>query len=191
MSACGPRLKSVSLDCMSQPDSEPSPRDPAEIESLENQLSELSLAPPPQSQPRPFSSGTAVVGADRRATVRWVLESPRVSHIYALTQLDLNFRRDPSATVEIRGVPNIAVEDVRFYVVWQVPRAEDPSEFSGLHWGVGSVAYREIVLANRGEFRGLRFRRVDSLLEAHRVYLAEAATQGADTRFAGRVFGWQ
>ena len=181
------------VDCMSQPDSEPSPRDTLDLDTLGTELANLRLAPQPKSAPAPrvFSRGAALTRTGGAATVRWVLENPRVSDTYALTQLDLNFRRDPSAIIQIRGIPNIAVEDVRFYVVWQTPRAEDPFEISGLHWGVGSTAYREILSSNGGEYRGLPFRRVNDLLEAHRVFLAEAETQGAERRFAGRVFGWQ
>ena len=121
----------------------------------------------------------------------WILQNPRLTGEQVVSVLDRGFRRDPTLTVGVGPLPGVNTQDVRFYVVWTVPRAPNPTRLSGLHWSVGSLGYGEILRENQNEFRGLRFCRVSSLTEGRRTYLTRARAQGAPLEFADRVFGWQ
>lgn len=79
--------------------------------------------------------------------------------------------------------------DVRFYAVWRIP-AEHTGTFTGTHWGVGTSACGGLLVLNDCEFRGLRFRRCETLPEARALFRTEAAAHGVDPQRASIVFGW-
>ena len=179
--------------CMSQPEREPSPGAPSDsasagivdplTETTEG-LERLNLGA------RGSTDSITQVAPDNRRRL-WILQNPRLSGEQAVAVLDRGFRRDPTLNVDVGPLPDLNTQDVRFYVVWVLPRAENPTRLAGLHWSVGSLGYGEILAENQNEFRGLRFCRVNSLTEGRRTYLARARAQGASSEFADRVFGWQ
>ena len=81
--------------------------------------------------------------------------------------------------------------DNRYYVVWLSGELEDPTQFSGLHFGRDDTAYRGLLAHNRYQFQSLRFRRVRDLSDGHSFFLSEAEWHGVSTRFSTRIFGWQ
>ena len=78
--------------------------------------------------------------------------------------------------------------DIRFYALWGIP-AKPIGTFVGIHWGVGTSACGGLLVLNDCEFRGLRFRRCESLPEARALFRTESAAHGADLRRASIVFG--
>ena len=70
----------------------------------------------------------------------------------------------------------------RFYAVWEIPLCPQPQLFSGIHWGHDLAGYSGILALNRGEFKGLRWRRCITLDEVVRVYQSETTRYHLDHR---------
>ena len=81
--------------------------------------------------------------------------------------------------------------DTRYYVVWIVPNATDPTGYSGLHFGRDTRAYSGLLGANLGRFEGLRFRRVVNLFQGQRIFEEEADRHQLSISYSTRIFGWQ
>ena len=159
----------------SEPDSEPS------FESAEDGLVEefggLQLVPVTQAGSRAHpdqSSGSTDQPESQPA------EAP------ALTTTLL-----PATSLEpgLRQVTRL--EPDRFYAVWEVPRYQGTLNLVGIHSGPGLTAYSGLLACNQGEFRGLRFRRADSLRAAITLFLSEADRQGVDRNLAHNRVRWQ
>ncbi len=164
---------------MSQPSPEPEPEPlDSHSEALVEELSNLSLVQRADSLPVASSSAESPTGSVT------ILENPRFSQERVLTELDRDFSRRFALRTS-------QPTDLRFYVVWKIPECGAPTQFSGLHLGVGSRAYSRILALNNNTFIGLPFRRVDCLVEGREQYLREAERQQAPVEFAARVFYWQ
>ena len=78
----------------------------------------------------------------------------------------------------------------RFYVVWVLPLAPQPRQFSGIHWGLDVTPYAALLALNRGRFHGIRWRRVRNQIQGRNLYVAEADGHGAPGPPV-RHFRWQ
>lgn len=79
--------------------------------------------------------------------------------------------------------------DIRVYTVWRINRANNPIEWTGIHWGKELAAYSVLLTLNRGEFTGLRWRRVKNIDAGRRAYRAEAVQHNVPLHPI-RVYGW-
>lgn len=159
---------------------EPEPEPSDGLEEVAGQLEVLRLSSPGTSGL--LSSAAALPTASTERTL-WILSNPRFG-VQGLRVLDREFERR-------FALRSSTPEDLRFYVVWRVDRATDPTRLTGLHVGVEDRAYSQILIENQRVFTGLRFRRVNSLEAGHTLFLAEAGRQQAPTEHAERVFFWQ
>lgn len=159
---------------------EPEPEPSDETEEVTDQLEVLRLSSTGTSGL--LTSALSVPSSSTERTL-WILSNPRFG-VQGLRVLDREFERR-------FALRSSTPEDLRFYVVWRVDRAEDPTRLTGLHVGVDDRAYQQILTENQLVFTGLRFRRVDSLEAGHTLFLAEAERQRAPTEHAERVFFWQ
>ena len=164
---------------MSQPSPEPEPEPlDSNSEASVEEFSTLSLVQRSDSLPVAASS------TETPEPSVTILENPRFAEERVLQELD----RDFSRRFALRTAQPV---DLRFYVVWRIPECAAPTQFSGLHLGVGSRAYSRILALNNNTFAGLPFRRVDCLVDGREHYLREADRQQAPVEFAARVFYWQ
>ena len=164
---------------MSQPSPEPEPEPlDSNSEALVEEFSTLSLVQ------RSDSLSVAASSTENPESSVTILENPRFAEERVLQELD----RDFSRRFALRTAQPV---DLRFYVVWRIPECAAPTQFSGLHLGVGSRAYSRILALNNNTFTGLPFRRVDCLVDGREHYLREADRQQAPVEFAARVFYWQ
>ena len=116
-------------------------------------------APTSPAESRPDSSGGATAGA---ATAADPGEPPPIG-LYRPLCLDL-----------IWPVQYLArFSGLRFYCVWVFSRAGEGRRWSGVHAGVGTVAYQGILGLNGG-IGGLRWKRKGTLEEARAKYSEEA-----------------
>ena len=70
----------------------------------------------------------------------------------------------------------------RFYAVWSIPLCPRPQLFAGVHWGFDLAGYSGILALNRGQFKGLRWRRCFTAEEVVRVYQSETVKYNLDHR---------
>lgn len=171
---------------MAEPDPEESP---GGEEELVGALESLNLSDRPSSSVTPSGPARAV------SDLAVVVPAPQIP-------------QDPQGgqQLSIRGDPSLAALDrvlldrypqgrnrreLRFYVVWNVPRYDGPLNLTGLHAGLDGGAYSAILRANEFEFRGLAFRRVASLAEGRRVFLAEADRHRLGAERAGVIYWWE
>lgn len=158
-----------------EPDSEPS------FESAEEGLIEefrgLQLVPVTQaeSRARPDQSSSSTEHPESSS-----------SEVPALTTTFL-----PATSLEpgLRQVTR--QEPERFYAVWGVPRYQGTLNLVGIHSGPGLTAYSGLLACNQGEFKGLRFRRADTLRAAITLFLSEADRHGVDRTLAHNRVRWQ
>ena len=80
--------------------------------------------------------------------------------------------------------------DSRFYAVWQIPGAGD-TEVAGIHYSIGDSAYCSIIYLNRGQFRGIAFRRYPDLAAAQAAFRAEAHVHRLQAILANRLVQWR
>ena len=145
---------------------EPEPEPTDSIEELSLELGALALATCAETLPVAASSRDP-------ANTLTILENPRFAADRVLAKLEPDFgRRFALRTSQ--------PQDLRFYVVWKIPGCDTPTRFSGLHIGLGSRAYSQILTLNNNTFIGLPFKRVD--------YLREPERQQAPVEFAARLF---
>lgn len=159
------------------PEPEPEPSD-SNSEALVEELANLSLVRRSDNLPVAASS------TDNPRSSVTILENPRFPAEQVLQELDRDFTRRFALRTS-------QPEDLRFYVVWRIPECETPTQFSGLHLGLGSLAYSRILALNNNSFAGLPFRRVAGLVDGREQYLREADRQQAPVELAARVFYWQ
>ena len=159
---------------------EPEPEPSDDLDVVVDQLETLRISSPGTSD---LFSAAASSSAGPAERTLWILSEPRFG-VEGLRTLD----RELGRRFALRSASR---EDLRFYVVWRVDRATDPTRLTGLHAGLNSRAYEHILAENQHVFAGLRFRRVDSLESGHRLFLAEAERQQTPTEHAERVFFWQ
>lgn len=79
--------------------------------------------------------------------------------------------------------------ELRVYTVWRINRADNPTEWAGVHWGRELAAYSVLVTLNQNEFTGLRWKRVKSIEAGRRAYRAEANQHNVPLQPI-RVYGW-
>ncbi len=79
--------------------------------------------------------------------------------------------------------------DIRVYTVWRISRADNPTEWAGVHWGKELCAYSVLVTLNHNEFTGLRWKRVKHIEAGVRAYRTEAVQHNVPLRPI-RVYGW-
>lgn len=153
---------------------EPEPEPTDSIEELSLELGALTLATCAETLPFAASSRDP-------ANTLTILENPRFAEDRVLAKLEPDFgRRFALRTSQ--------PQDLRFYVVWKIPGCDTPTRFSGLHIGLGSRAYSQILILNNNTLIGLPFKRVDCLVEGRERYLREPERQQAPVEFAARLF---
>ena len=153
---------------------EPEPEPTDSIEELSLELGALALATCAETLPFAASSRDP-------ANTLTILENPRFAEDRVLAKLEPDFgRRFALRTSQ--------PQDLRFYVVWKIPGCDTPTRFSGLHIGLGSRAYSQILILNNNTLIGLPFKRVDCLVEGRERYLREPERQQAPVEFAARLF---
>ena len=128
------------------------------------------------------------------------LSSPASSAASTEARGDLDFAgiiRASRAEEQFEGLVGLAPSqeitdhpDSRFYAVWQIPGAGD-TEVAGIHYSVGSSAYCSIIYLNRGQFRGISFRRYPNLAAAQAAFRAEAHVHRLPAILANRLVQWR
>ncbi len=176
-----------------EPEAEDSPRDP-DLENLQVVLQRLTIDPrPPLATPSRAATGSGPIDTGLNLTgVRLNLANARFGWVirdYPRPVVDA--LRDLSTLLHRRYPQGPGGVELRFYTVWVVPRYQGEEHLEGIHAGADSAAYSAILAANENQFSGLRFRRVDSLIEGRNLYLREAERQGVDTIHANAVFWWE
>ena len=79
--------------------------------------------------------------------------------------------------------------EIRVYTVWRINRADNPTEWAGVHWGIELCAYSVLVTLNRNEFSGLRWKRVKHIEAGRRIFREEAVQHNVPIHPI-RVYGW-
>ena len=79
--------------------------------------------------------------------------------------------------------------ELRVYTVWRINRADNPTEWAGVHWGRELAAYSVLLTLNQNEFTGLRWKRVKNIEAGRRTYRAEANQHNVPLQPI-RVYGW-
>lgn len=165
-----------------QPESEPEATADLEEEGLVNQIERLSLTA--------ASSSSAVVP----------VESPRSSVLDTFPALEA--LQSASVIVERRNSNDIVItrrlngsilvssEPRRIYIVWGIPGYSGSWDLSGVHISAGTVGYGALLTLNGG-YQGLRFRRVDTIIQARREFQNEAARHSVHRDRAFHQFFWE
>lgn len=87
--------------------------------------------------------------------------------------------------VELSGNP-----ELRFYSVWSIP-GRDSLDIAGVHWGLDRDTYTGTTGLNHGgEFKGIHWRRYDSIEAAKGAFLAEAGRFSLPANYSERLIGW-
>lgn len=176
-----------------EPEAEESPRDP-DLDNLQIVLQRLAISPRPSlapSQSATSSAGSSDTGLNL-AGARLIIPNSRSGWVirqYPRPVIDA--LRDLSTLLHRRYPQGPGRVELRFYTVWLVPRYRGEERLEGIHAGADSSAYSAILAANQYQFVGLRFRRVNSLVEGRELYLREARRQGVDPIHADAVFWWE
>ena len=89
--------------------------------------------------------------------------------------------------VEIGQGSHEFTSTTRFYAVWSLSKAGGGREFSGVHAGEGTEAYKGLIALNGGSWGGIRWRRFGSYDEAITGFIAERAKH----KFSGDPTVWQ
>ena len=174
---------------MAEPDPEESPGLASGDEGLSGALGSLNLSDRPSSSAHP-------AGQTRPISDLAVVEAAPQIPLDHQAGHQLSIRGDPS----LAALDRVLLErhpqgrnrrELRFYVVWSVPRYDGPLDLTGLHAGLDGEAYTALLRANEWHFRGLAFRRVSSLAEGRTVFLAEANRHRLGAERAGVIYWWE
>ncbi len=165
-----------------QPESEPEATADLEEEELVNQIGQLSLTE--------ASSSSAVVP----------IESPRSAALDTFPALlalqsataivERRNSNDIVITRRLNGSRLICTEPRRIYIVWSIPGYSGSWNLSGVHISAGTVGYGALLSLNGG-YQGLRFRRVDTIIQARREFQNEADRHGVHRDRAFHQFFWE
>ena len=179
-----------------EPEAEESPGFASADEGLSEDFARLTVQPSAKARPR----ASSVVVPRAAGSQELHRANPRDSvRIGAFVGRELTNPRIPGEEglrLLYRGLCDLYPQrpgrpELRIYVVWVVPRYTGHWDLAGLHLGLDIRAYGAILEANRGEFTGLRFRRVQDLVAGRRALLREAATHRISEGAEDRLFWWE